>query len=51
MNQTYMHDGSIVTLEEVVEHYRVGSRAVTGGKNAGVRRHCVCHALTLTILT
>ncbi len=32
----YMHDGSINTLEEVLEHYRVGGRIVTAGENAGV---------------
>lgn len=32
----YMHDGSINTLEEVLEHYRVGGRTVTAGENAGV---------------
>jgi cytochrome c peroxidase len=32
----YMHDGSIATLEEVLDHYRVGGRTVTAGENAGV---------------
>ena len=31
----YMHDGSIATLEEVVEHYSAGGRNVTTGPNAG----------------
>jgi cytochrome c peroxidase len=31
----YMHDGSIATLEEVIEHYRVGGRTITEGKHAG----------------
>jgi cytochrome c peroxidase len=32
----YMHDGSIATLEEVLEHYRVGGRTVKSGAYAGV---------------
>ena len=32
----YMHDGSIATLEEVVEHYAQGGRTVTDGPYAGV---------------
>ncbi|MCG9891594.1 MAG: di-heme enzyme [Thermosynechococcaceae cyanobacterium MS004] len=32
----YMHDGSIATLEEVLEHYRVGGRTLSSGENAGV---------------
>ncbi len=31
----YMHDGSIATLAEVVEHYAAGGRLVTGGPLAG----------------
>lgn len=31
----YMHDGSIATLEEVVDHYAAGGRNVTSGPNAG----------------
>ena len=31
----YMHDGSIATLEEVVEHYARGGRRVESGPNAG----------------
>jgi cytochrome c peroxidase len=31
----YMHDGSIATLEEVIDHYRVGGRTITNGKYAG----------------
>ncbi|WP_446870472.1 MbnH family di-heme enzyme [Phormidesmis sp. 146-12] len=34
----YMHDGSIATLEEVIEHYRVGGRTLNHGENAGVGR-------------
>ena len=29
----YMHDGSIATLEEAIEHYEVGGRAIAQGKN------------------
>lgn len=32
----YMHDGSIATLEEVIEHYVAGGRTIHTGKNAGV---------------
>jgi cytochrome c peroxidase len=32
----YMHDGSIATLEEVVEHYAAGGRTISAGPNAGV---------------
>jgi cytochrome c peroxidase len=32
----YMHDGSIATLEEVIEHYRVGGRTIKTGEYAGV---------------
>jgi cytochrome c peroxidase len=31
----YMHDGSIATLREVVEHYAAGGRLITAGPNAG----------------
>ena len=32
----YMHDGSIATLEEVVEHYAAGGRTIADGPHAGV---------------
>lgn len=32
----YMHDGSIATLEEVIEHYSEGGRTVVSGPFAGV---------------
>lgn len=32
----YMHDGSIATLDEVLEHYAAGGRTIVGGPNAGV---------------
>lgn len=31
----YMHDGSIATLEEVIEHYKSAGRTITEGKYAG----------------
>ena len=31
----YMHDGSIATLEEVIEHYKAGGRTIKDGKFAG----------------
>ena len=34
----YMHDGSIATLEEVVDHYAAGGRTIASGPNAGVGR-------------
>jgi cytochrome c peroxidase len=32
----YMHDGSIATLDAVIEHYAAGGRAIYGGPHAGV---------------
>ncbi|MEM7157918.1 MAG: MbnH family di-heme enzyme [Myxococcota bacterium] len=32
----YMHDGSIGTLEEVLDHYGAGGRTITEGPHAGV---------------
>ena len=34
----YMHDGSILTLGEVVDHYAEGGRSIGGGPLAGVGR-------------
>ncbi len=34
----YMHDGSIETLEEVIDHYAAGGRTIAAGPNAGVGR-------------
>jgi len=34
----YMHDGSIATLDEVIDHYAAGGRTVAGGPYAGVGR-------------
>jgi cytochrome c peroxidase len=34
----YMHDGSIDTLDEAIEHYRVGGRTLHSGEYAGVGR-------------
>ena len=31
----YMHDGSVTTLEEVVEHYAAGGRLIESGAHAG----------------
>jgi cytochrome c peroxidase len=31
----YMHDGSIPTLEAVLDHYAAGGRRITDGPNAG----------------
>lgn len=31
----YMHDGSIATLEEVIDHYKSGGRTIKSGKFAG----------------
>jgi cytochrome c peroxidase len=32
----YMHDGSIATLDEVIEHYAAGGRTLRAGPNAGI---------------
>ncbi|MGV3711242.1 MAG: MbnH family di-heme enzyme [Gemmatimonas sp.] len=32
----YMHDGSVATLEEVIDHYAAGGRTVSTGPNKGV---------------
>lgn len=32
----YMHDGSVRTLEEVIDHYRTGGRTIKYGARAGV---------------
>ncbi len=32
----YMHDGSVATLEEVIDHYAAGGRTIAGGPNKGV---------------
>ncbi|WP_437731009.1 MbnH family di-heme enzyme [Sorangium sp. So ce1335] len=32
----YMHDGSVATLEEVLDHYASGGRTIDDGPNAGV---------------
>jgi cytochrome c peroxidase len=34
----YMHDGSIATLDEVIDHYAAGGRTIREGPNAGVGR-------------
>jgi len=34
----YMHDGSVRTLEEVIDHYAAGGRTVRAGPHAGVGR-------------
>lgn len=32
----YMHDGSIATLDEVLDHYVAGGRTIASGPNAGI---------------
>lgn len=34
----YMHDGSIATLDEVLDHYAAGGRTIGEGPHAGVGR-------------
>ena len=34
----YMHDGSIATLDEVIDHYAAGGRTIAQGPFAGVGR-------------
>ena len=36
MTPPYMHDGSIATLDEVLDHYAAGGRTIESGPNAGV---------------
>ena len=38
----YMHDGSIATLAEVLEHYEAGGRTLSGGQYRGRRPHATC---------
>lgn len=35
LTSPYMHDGSIATLEEVIDHYKAGGRTIKAGKFAG----------------
>jgi cytochrome c peroxidase len=49
----YMHDGSIATLEEVLDHYEAGGRTIASGPNAGIgsanpRKDPVIQRLSLT---
>jgi len=32
----YMHDGTVATLSDVIDHYAAGGRTITSGANAGV---------------
>jgi cytochrome c peroxidase len=32
----YMHDGSVATLDDVIDHYAAGGRTIASGANAGV---------------
>ncbi|MBL0939357.1 MAG: di-heme enzyme [Gemmatimonadaceae bacterium] len=32
----YMHDGSVLTLDAVLDHYAAGGRTIANGRNAGV---------------
>lgn len=34
----YMHDGSIATLDEVIDHYAAGGRTIAAGPHAGIGR-------------
>ena len=36
LSAPYMHDGSIGTLDEVIDHYAAGGRTIAEGPNAGV---------------
>lgn len=36
MTSPYMHDGSVRTLDEVLDHYGDGGRTILSGANAGV---------------
>jgi len=32
----YMHDGTVATLSDAIDHYAAGGRTITSGPNAGV---------------
>jgi cytochrome c peroxidase len=32
----YMHDGTVATLSDAIDHYAAGGRTITSGTNAGV---------------
>jgi cytochrome c peroxidase len=32
----YMHDGTVATLSDAIDHYAAGGRTITSGANAGV---------------
>ena len=34
----YMHDGSVATLDEAIDHYAAGGRTISGGPHQGVGR-------------
>ena len=50
----YMHDGSVATLEDAIDHYAAGGRTIAEGPNRGVgkrqpqqeRHHSRLHAHT-----
>lgn len=49
----YMHDGSIATLDEVIDHYAAGGRTILEGPNAGIGaesplKSIFLHGFTLT---
>ncbi len=49
----YMHDGSIATLDEVLDHYAAGGRTIDSGPNAGIGsesplKNIFIHGFTLT---
>jgi cytochrome c peroxidase len=49
----YMHDGSIATLDEVLDHYAAGGRTIESGPHAGVGsesplKNIFLHGFTLT---
>ena len=35
----YMHDGSIATLDDVIDHYAAGGRTIKSGPNAGIGKN------------
>jgi cytochrome c peroxidase len=49
----YMHDGSIATLDEVLDHYAAGGRTIESGPHAGIGsesplKNIFIHGFTLT---
>jgi cytochrome c peroxidase len=51
MTAPYMHDGSIATLDEVIDHYAAGGRTIASGLYSGVGRDNPYKSLLVTGFT